>query len=925
MLLLVDLTNVSQTELQKLIAFEDAFQRTFNFIHAEGGLAEGGIVVQDCLSLLANLIRHSASNQSLFRESGCIPRLVDVVQQSVTAPPDENAFSRQNREKNSWGLLAVLRLFLEHGEVGTKQNQEAFSRAGLVQLVLRLAFDPSAAPPIRTSALKTCAAMIIHNPPLQESFAALQVPLPVRDEPATNGTRNSIEPRMVYVIEALLDLVLAASPSRPLELRSSACGLIKAYFSGHQRIKYHFLQRAIAGYTEGEEDTANVLSTLMNGPQGAGTTDPARFAFASDILSQLVYDEPQAKDMLMSVREGDADKGEDVVSSIQMLSGHLLSSLQNDFDPQISIAYLTLLTTFLFDAPEAINDCLAEGSALMGVLISITISTGNSQVANDPLKSLLPGLCAMLLGTIYEFSTKDSPIPRRTLHPLLLSKLGRQKYFDALAQFRSHPAIRDFELLADSGAPELDLAYILFDPAFVDWFKDEYGRLKRAIDRQPGIEVIRKTEVGVDRDILDDLREQLKAKDDALQQMEKDGVTTRQRADSIAADYRRELQGLQSSQRTLEAEVERIKRVNEALQRDHEAEMQRVQGELRSQIAQARLEARNQAETLQQQHAREVERVRGEQGASLASERSLWEDKTRKAAELAAKELSAALEKQSEEHGKALGKAVQEHREAFEKAEEEHGKGISELKARVQQHAATIRQREDALQDHEKASKGLKQEHQSVKGALVKLQSEHDEAKKTIEKLDKEIEQGKRLQEGLQEVNSKAMSRVKVLEEEAKQRERRIKSLTEECDSQQGETDGLQQRIKELEQEVEGLLEELAAERKGYGELEAELEKAKKRQSQEQSQNKGASKGEGKKMAQLEKEIAAIKGEMEKEKEETKKARSELEDMLMVLSDLEGKRDGYRERLKKLGEDVTDDEEDEEDEEDEDEEDEEED
>lgn len=973
LLLLVDLTNVSQTELQKLIAFEDAFQRIFNLIQGEGGLAEGGIVVQDCLSLLANLIRHSASNQSLFRESGCIPRLVEAVKQSVTVPPDENEFSRANREKNSWGLLAVLGLFLEKGELGTKQNQEVFWRAGLVQMILRLAFDSAAPPMIRTNALKTCADMIIHNTPLQESFAALQVPQTIEPQPPTNGVNKATDARTIYVIEALLDLVLVSSPSRPLELRASACALIEAYFAGHQRIKLHFLQRAIAGYTEGEEETSNCLSTLLNGPQGPA--DPVRFALAGDIISQLLFDEPEAKRMLMSVQEGDAEKGEDVVSATQLLTGHLLACLQNDLDPQLSIAYLALLITFLFDAPEVINDCLAEGSSLVGALMSTAVSVTNSQVSSDPLKSLLPGLCATLLGTIYEFSTKDSPIPRRTLHPLLQSNLGRQKYFDALTQFRSHPDIRDFELLAESGAPEREIISILFDVAFIDWFKDEYGRLKRAIDRDPGVEVFRKAEIEVDRDILDDLRDQIKSKDEALQQMEKDGLVTRQRADSAAADQRREVQSLQSSQRALEAEIERIKRINEALQRDHDADMQRVQGELRSQIAQARLEARNQAESLQQNHAREIERLKGAHGASLASERSLWEDKARKAADQAARELSTALERTNSEHRTASAQAAEEHRlasertaeenrKAVEQATQEHQAAIDELTAKVQQHETTIKQREDALQDHEKATKGLKQDYQNAKTSLEKIQSEQTDAKKTIERLEKEVQQSKRHQEGLQEVNTKAMARVKTLEEEGKQKDGRIKNLVEERDQYQTEKDEVQSKVKDLEQEIESLKSELAAERKGYGELEAELEKAKagpeearaelgkikadlknahtgpkeleseldkaqaetkkakaelekaKTELQKSKQGKGGAKGDSEKLAQLEKELSSSKAEVQKEKEETKKARSELEDMLMVLADLEGKRESYREKLKRLGEEVSDDDDDEEDEDD---------
>ncbi|KAH0281221.1 hypothetical protein KCU91_g395, partial [Aureobasidium melanogenum] len=951
LLLLVDLTNVSQTELQKLIAFEDAFQRTFNLIQSEGGLAEGGIVAQDCLSLLANLIRHSHSNQALFRESGCVPRLIELIKQASTPPDDENDFSRSNREKNAWGLLAVLRLFLERGELGTKQNQDVFWRSGVLHLVLTLAFDERAAPHIRMNALKTCADAIIFNAPLQEAFASFQVPVTAEAPAPVNGIAAKVQPKVMYVIEALLNLVLSASPSRTPELRSAACSLIKAYFHGHDRIKLHFLQRAIAGYTEGEEEDINILSTLLNGPQlGPATPDPPRFAFASDITCQLLFNLQDAKSMLMSVSEGDADKGEDVITAIQNLSGHLLSSLQNDLDPQISISYLNILITFLFDDPAAVNDCLAEGSSLMGVLIDNALLTANSQVATDPIKSLLPGLSAILLGTIYEFSTKDSPIPRRTLHPLLTSKLGRQKYFDALLQFRQNPIIRDSEFLA----PEIEGAAILFGDEFVDWFKDEYGRLKRVIDREPGIEVVRPSDVGVDRDVLDDLREKIKARDEKLQQIEQDDLAAKQKSDQAEAEHRHQIQSLQSSQRSMEAEVERVKRINEALQRDHDIELQRVSGELRSQLAQFQLESRNNLQTLRDQHKQELERLKGQHGATLASERSLWEDKARKAAEQATRDQRAAVDKATEEHRKATEQTAEEQRMRADQVASEHRKALDDLNATVQQKDKTIKEHEATISDHARGEKILKQEHSATTAALEKLRSEFDTSKSDKAKLEKELETTKTLQKDLQKVNTKAMARVKTLEEEAKARETKIQTLNSEISSLQSDLDAKQQKISELEQEVSGLKLELEGERKGYNDLETELNDLKTAHSKletsnkdfetqlselkskpappdtsdklkalekeladtkkkldaasDESKNKKASNDDA--TAKLKKQLEAQKKEVEKEKEEASKARTELEDMLMVLADLEEKTKGYREKLRKHGEEVSEDEDD---------------
>ena len=49
-------------EIQKLVAFENAFETLFAVMEQEGGV-DGGIVVQDSLQLLANLLRYNSSNQ----------------------------------------------------------------------------------------------------------------------------------------------------------------------------------------------------------------------------------------------------------------------------------------------------------------------------------------------------------------------------------------------------------------------------------------------------------------------------------------------------------------------------------------------------------------------------------------------------------------------------------------------------------------------------------------------------------------------------------------------------------------------------------------------------------------------------------------------------------------------------------------------
>lgn len=65
-MLLIQLTK-GNANIQKIVAFENAFDRIFDVITQEGN-AEGGIVVEDCLLLMLNLLRGNISNQNFFKE-----------------------------------------------------------------------------------------------------------------------------------------------------------------------------------------------------------------------------------------------------------------------------------------------------------------------------------------------------------------------------------------------------------------------------------------------------------------------------------------------------------------------------------------------------------------------------------------------------------------------------------------------------------------------------------------------------------------------------------------------------------------------------------------------------------------------------------------------------------------------------------------
>lgn len=113
---------------------------------AEGSLTHGGILIQDCLSLLANLLRFNVSNQSFFRETGCVTKLALSISDAVRDQDSEEGvaeWAKPQRDKNIWGILALVRLFLVQGSQGTQANQMSFAQHGILQQVLQLGFSRS--------------------------------------------------------------------------------------------------------------------------------------------------------------------------------------------------------------------------------------------------------------------------------------------------------------------------------------------------------------------------------------------------------------------------------------------------------------------------------------------------------------------------------------------------------------------------------------------------------------------------------------------------------------------------------------------------------------------------------------------------------------------------------------------------------------
>jgi intracellular protein transport protein USO1 len=560
----------SSTELQKLVAFESAFDRIFTIIEAEGSLTHGSTTVQDCLSLLANLLKLNVSNQSYFRETGCVSKLARLlveVTKEEESPDGVSEWARPQRDLNVWGLLGLVQLFVVRGGQGTPLNQASFWQSGIVVQILHLAFRSELDVSIRAKCFTTCADLVRGNASLQEQFGDLAVPkASVRAKNITNGhsAPNGIE--LTNVIEALLNIALQPASISLFDVRLAACECVKAFFFGHAGIRIHVLSRAIEGYRSGDDEVPNILVVLIRPSDLPAVSDPYQTWMASVLLFHLLFENPEAKELALAVTDGDAASGEEVITCVQSIATNLITSVQRREDERAVIGCLMLLCGWLFEDPDAVNDFLGEGSSVPSLIHASKMTSSTAP--------LVAGLCIVLLGIIYEFSSKDSPLPRSKLHGLLVNGLGREIYIDKLTKLRENIHVRDFEVLPQSSIhTDGGLPNVYFDQTFIDFLKDNFSRLQRAIDRDPGFEVsvmANGVQKGISRELVDSLRAQLADKVKTNEDLEARVVDLQHKLDQEGLDHRR-------TRESASVEVGRIKQINEGLQRNHEEELRRLE------------------------------------------------------------------------------------------------------------------------------------------------------------------------------------------------------------------------------------------------------------------------------------------------------------------------------------------------------------
>lgn len=805
-LLLMAVVNDSP-HVQKLVAFENIFDQLFSIIDEEGGL-RGSLVVNDCLSLVNNILKYNASNQTLFIETGNLPKLAQILDEPLS---DAEFFWNDQRVININTALDIVSLTVEPGKSTTEKHQNTLMDSSVLMVVLRLAFYDKIPKTVRPTALNTAADLIRGNENCQHEFDKIDVPFFDPSSPLASNAENT---PLVPVVTLLLHWVSFANSIQSFPTRMASLELIKAYLAESEDIQLKFLSQQIENYNEknfSREDkpftACNIFRILLDYDPDL-KLNPYKLFFTADIFMFLFGTDNEAnhkvRNLVRSVKSGvNLDEG-DVLSPVQMVSELLITSLSAE-DVRIPISYVTLLIFWLFGDTSAVDDFLSEKNVIQSLL------SFSYQLQDDDVTTKC--LVTMLLGVSYEFSSADSPFPRKDYFEYITKTLGKDNYFTRINQFKADSL---FTKVQGSGSTptlqfdETGLPQVYFSPIFVRFFTENIYRIKTALLHDPDEEPCARISF------------------EAFEKMQNECATLRSKINSLEETSEKQISKLKDELEVLSQEHEKYSEDNKSLGAkysillgNHE-KLQKEISEASDTIEELNRE-RQKLSSLRDESARDLEFKGSELRKS--SERIALLEKELQDVKAGKQKAEDGINKMSRELF-SLTKENQKLQESLKKIEKDRRKELDELDDKRKKLEASNKQVEalqaeklvslkelnewkSRFQSHDTLLPRLTDKLRSLAENFKETQNERDTLAKTLETIKIQSEKDNA---GLVEKVNTLMTEKAAVMSENKNKESRIEELQQKIEEIQRKVEADESATSQNKNEMESTLCKLRAE-----------------------------------------------------------------------------------------------------------------
>ncbi|XP_063332206.1 general vesicular transport factor p115 isoform X3 [Pelmatolapia mariae] len=442
LLLLQQLTK-SNAAIQKIVAFENAFERLLDIITEEGS-SDGGIVVEDCLLLLLNLLKNNSSNQNFFKEGSYIQRMKPWFEVG-----DDNSGWSAQKVTNLHLMLQLVRVMVSpvNSPGATASCQKSMFQCGLLQQLCTILMATGVPADILTETINTVSEVIRGSQVNQDYFASVNAP------------SNPPRPAIVVLLMSMVN------ERQPFVLRCAVLYCFQCFLYKNQKGQGEIVATLLPSTID-----ANSISAGQLLCGGLFSADSLSNWCAAVALAHALQDNLTQKEQLLRVQLA-TSLGKPPVSLLQQCT----NILSQGSKVQTRVGLLMLLCTWISNCPIAVTHFLHNQENVPFLTAQISENLGEDE-------RLVQGLCALLLGIcIYYNDNSLENYTKEKLKQLIEKRIGKENFVEKLGFITKHEL---YSRAAQKPQPVFPSPeQMLFDHEFTKLVKELEGVITKAVHK----------------------------------------------------------------------------------------------------------------------------------------------------------------------------------------------------------------------------------------------------------------------------------------------------------------------------------------------------------------------------------------------------------------------------------------------------------
>ncbi|NWR77941.1 USO1 factor, partial [Centropus unirufus] len=441
-LLLQQLTK-SNAAIQKIVAFENAFERLLDIITEEGN-SDGGIVVEDCLLLLQNLLKNNNSNQNFFKEGSYIQRMKPWFEVS-----DDNCGWSAQKVTNLHLMLQLVRVLVSptNPPGATSSCQKAMFHCGLLQQLCTILMATGVPADILTETINTVSEVIRGCQINQDYFASVNAP------------SNPPRPAIVVLLMSMVN------ERQPFVLRCAVLYCFQCFLYKNHKGQGEIVSTLLPSTIDATGSSVSAGQLLCG---GLFSTDSLSNWCAAVALAHALQENATLKEQLLRVQLA-TSIGNPPVSLLQQCT----NILSQGSKVQTRVGLLMLLCTWLSNCSIAVTHFLHNPANVPFLTGQIAENLGEEE-------QLVQGLCALLLGiSIYYNDNSLENYRKEKLKQLIEKRIGKENFIEKLGFISKHEL---YSRAAQKPQPSFSSPdHMMFDHEFTKLVKELEGVISKAI------------------------------------------------------------------------------------------------------------------------------------------------------------------------------------------------------------------------------------------------------------------------------------------------------------------------------------------------------------------------------------------------------------------------------------------------------------